>query len=480
MNNEYDIDQLLEEVAQWDLEPEPPSREPEPDREQTEGGRHEPAHEHSRHEHRQPARHRREPEPEEEDWGYEQHDEDYGYEEFREEYYYEDEEEEAPRGKGRLVKELVMRFAGIIFLGAACLMLAWVGLNVKPGTQTAAAVSAGGAKMALPQRLDSYMNNAAADALEDLTYIRKIYTLDENATAAPAPDPDGFGTTEDPAVIRALIDEAWELIGDQEMIWNEGLDFVPGEPFRYYYDETILVIQWKEYIDQRCATMAEVKIAHGSQLRRKLAEDMYSSSVRLFASELANSANAVIAINGDYYGFRQDGINVYQRQLYRTKGEGLDTCFFTSSGDMLFARAGELNSQEQMEQFIQDNDVLFSASFGPVLVDDGELQYCPSYPIGEIDSQYSRSCIAMADELHYLLMTINHTPDARPRCNINQLAEYVHSKGVKKAYALDGGQTAEIVMMGGPVNHVDFGNERPVTDIIYFATALPNAQEVSK
>ena len=50
-----------------------------------------------------------------------------------------------------------------------------------------------------------------------------------------------------------------------------------------------------------------------------------------------------------------------------------------------------------------------------------------------------------------------------------------------KAYTLDGGQTAEIVMMGGPVNYVDYNNERLVSDIIYFATALPGGgQEVSQ
>ena len=28
-------------------------------------------------------------------------------------------------------------------------------------------------------------------------------------------------------------------------------------------------------------------------------------------------------------------------------------------------------------------------------------------------------------------------------------------------------------MMGAPINHVDFGYERAVSDIIYFATAIP-------
>ena len=216
-----------------------------------------------------------------------------------------------------------------------------------------------------------------------------------------------------------------------------------------------------------------MKIAHGSQIRRKLAEDSYSSSVQLYASDMANASNAVVAMNGDFYAFRDLGITVYQRKLYRNNPAQVDSCFFTASGDMLFSRAGELTGEGETQRFIEDNDVVFAVAFGPVLVDDGELQYCKGYPIGEINTEYSRSCIAMTDDLHYLLMTINHTPDARPRATINELGRIIFSKNVWKAYTLDGGQTAEIIMMGAPINHVDFGYERIVSDIIYFATALP-------
>ena len=143
---------------------------------------------------------------------------------------------------------------------------------------------------------------------------------------------------------------------------------------------------------------------------------------------------------------------------------------------MIFSRAGELMGEGETQQFIDENNVVFAIAFGPVLVDNGELQYCESYPIGEINTEYSRSCIGMTDDLHYLLMTINHTPDARPRATINELARYIYSKGVQKAYTLDGGQTAEIVMFGAPINHVDFGFERTVSDIIYFATAIPDEE----
>ena len=190
-------------------------------------------------------------------------------------------------------------------------------------------------------------------------------------------------------------------------------------------------------------------------------------------SDMANASNAVVAMNGDFYAFRDLGITAYQRKLYRNNPAQVDSCFFTASGDMIFSRAGELMGEGEAERFIEANDVVFAVAFGPVLVDNGELQYCSGYPIGEVNTEYSRSCIAMTDELHYLLMTINHTPDARPRATINELARIIYSKNVWKAYTLDGGQTAEIIMMGGPINHVDFGVERAVSDIIYFATAIP-------
>ena len=293
------------------------------------------------------------------------------------------------------------------------------------------------------------------------------------------PNPANFGTTNDPADIREAIKSAADLLDGQSVIFDENADFVPGEPIRYYLDDTILVITWKEYINQRCCTCAEVKVAHGSQLRRKLAEDSYSSSVQLYASDMAKQANAVVAINGDFYAFRDLGITVYQRTLYRNSPAKVDSCFFTSTGDMLFTRAGELTGEGETQKFIEDNDVVFAIAFGPVLVDNGELQYCERYPIGEIDTEYSRSCIGMSDELHYFLMTINHTTDARPRATVNELARFVYSKGVQKAYNLDGGQTSEIIMNGEPINHIDFGFERTVSDIIYFATAIPN-EEASK
>ena len=57
---------------------------------------------------------------------------------------------------------------------------------------------------------------------------------------------------------------------------------------------------------------------------------------------------------------------------------------------------------------------------------------------------------------------------------ISQFADRMIAFGCEKAYALDGGQTGTIVTNDKLMNHPDYGTQRTVSDIIYFATALPD------
>jgi len=60
--------------------------------------------------------------------------------------------------------------------------------------------------------------------------------------------------------------------------------------------------------------------------------------------------------------------------------------------------------------------------------------------------------------------------------HIAEFAENLESFGIQKAYALDGGQTTVIAMDGKVYNDVEFGFQRQISDIIYFATAVPDGE----
>ena len=369
-------------------------------------------------------------------------------------------------------------FGYLILIVLSILALVWALVNVHPGTGTNTGSTTEN-RLDLVGKLDVFMNNSASDALENVAYIRKIYTIPESDLVAPKPDQSKFGSTTDPAVVQAVVDSAAELLEGQELIWNPDIVLMEGSEIEYYCDETILVIAWKEAINNSACSFVEVKIAHGSQLRRALSDNTYGSSVYMYPTQMAQNANAVVAINGDFYGHRSCGITIYQRQLYRFNPRSLESCFFTASGDMIFTHVGELNTEDEVKKFVQDNDIVFSVSFGPILVENGEKKTTNTYLVGEVDIQYSRAAIGQVDKLHYLLMSINEEGVYKNRVTINQAADLIYAKGVPNAYALDGGQTATIVMNGETFNRPDWGNERIMTDIIYFATAIPGEEASS-
>ena len=373
---------------------------------------------------------------------------------------------------------------GFLLILISLAALAWLALSIHPATGTS--VSKPRQRTDLSQRVDAWTANTAADILAQLVssedgesavpLIRKIYKIPEDTLIPPAPDPAAFGVTDDPAVIQAVVDSAAALLEGQELVWNPGIELAPESHMAWYYDESILAIGWKEAIGKTVCSFIEVKIADGSQLRRALAGGVYSSSVAAYATEMARASNAVVAINGDFYTFRIYGITVYQRQLYRNAPEYVDTAYFTASGDMLFSRRGELAGEGEAQRFIEENDVVFSAAFGPIMVENGEkTDLGSSYAIGDFNIPRSRSVFAQTDRLHYLLLNLNWGAGAATMPEVQQI---IYDKGVQSAYNLDGGQTAVLVMNGETFNRVDYGAERTMSDIIYFATAIPEDERM--
>ena len=319
---------------------------------------------------------------------------------------------------------------------------------------------------------EMFANNAKADVLGDLTYIPKHYVIAEDVLLVPAPNPEKYGKTDDPAVIEELLAAYPRVTGIDEPFWSPEHKLLVGK-YNYYADDTIVFVAWRELYGGKNCTFADVYIADPSQLRRKLTDDTYGSNIHKPATDLAKEANAVIALNGDFYKHRGIGITAYQRKLYRFNPYRLELCHVDSKGNMHFTYAGELKEKEDAEKYIADNDILFSLAFGPVLVENYEIHNAGAgYPLGEVNEHYSRSALGQRGSCHYLLMNIN-PGSGTGSATIADSREIMQSMGVERAYAMDGGQTAEIVIQGKMFNPVDFTNERMVSDIIYFATALP-------
>ena len=321
-----------------------------------------------------------------------------------------------------------------------------------------------------------FMNttNALQDATADIRNTEKRYWISADADRAPKPNKENYGRTTDPEEIRLVIQEAETLLDGQNMYFDPNVKTLPGTDIRYYRDETILCVTWKQEINNTAYSFSEVKIADPSQIRRYFSEGEYGSGKLVYPTEMANSVNSVCAISGDYYMFRNAGVIVYKGKVCRVNS-GAHTCYVDVNGDMLFTTMSERFNMESAQQFVDDHHILFSVAFGPILVEDGQKYAFGGYGLGEVGENYARAAICQMDTLHYLLVNATGEPECPVYPTMYAFQDVIASTGCKSAYALDGGQTAAMMINGELVNSVFGGYQRKISDVIYFCTALPNS-----
>ena len=278
--------------------------------------------------------------------------------------------------------------------------------------------------------------------------------------------------------LAAILQKAEALLDGDTTLLSPDTELKEGTTVRYYLDDTILVLNWKQVIDGGVYTFSEAKVAHASQFRRFFSGGAYGSAALCTATEMATSVNAVAASSADYYAYRPYGICVNNGVIYRLDEDKiLDTSFIDEEGDLLFVPRGELVTQEEVEQYVKEHHVRFSLAFGPILIQDGQECVPIAYIVGEISKYLSRAALGQLGTRHYVTVSVNMEPYAVNMPTLRQFATRLQELGIPKAYSLDGGQTATIVMDNTLINSVDYGDQRNISDIIYFATALPEVEK---
>ena len=369
-----------------------------------------------------------------------------------------------------LFKKLL--FAPLLILCAVSIL--WTLVSVAKGGNTVSQGSTGG-NMAVMDRYDMAITNQLSASMEGILAIDKVYWLRDEDVIAPEPNQKLFGETRDPKDIAPVLEAAQELLGGQEVLFSEDKNFIPDSLIRYYLDDTILVLVWQEQFRGSIYTISEIKLAHPSQFRRFFAGNEYGHNKQYLSTEMSAEVNAVMASSGDFYMYRSDGLVVYNGVVERVdRSWGVETCFIDDKGDMSFCHIGQLMNKEEAQKYVDENNIRFSISFGPILVENGVKKYHDWYLLGEIYDPYPRAALCQDGELHYYVITSNSKWPYDAFHDIYTFNDYVAATGCDMAYTLDGGQTATIVMNDQHINPVQYGSQRRISDIFYFATAIPD------
>jgi len=377
---------------------------------------------------------------------------------------------------GKETKQL--NIASMAVLSVLCVLCIILGLLVLTTGEKTPPVINGADDVGIMNAFDDMLQDAMSEAEDYAISLPKVFWLSEDAKKGPVPNPDNYGSTDDPSTLQWLLDDAQTLLQGQETLFSTDVALMPGSVAMYYLDESIFAITWKQVFGDCVYTISEIKVSHPTQFRRHLEGGVIDGPSLSLPSIMSRSVNAVVGSSADHYRGRRAGIIVYGGKVMRIDmPQHVDTCYIDDQGDLIFSYAGELMDKESAQKFVDDNNISFSIAFGPILIDNGVRREIDHYMLGEVHDEYARAALCQMGDLHYLVITANNEGRYRQHLTIHQFARQVEQFGCEKVYTLDGGNTGAIVMNGKLINRTSFGYERFQGDLLYFCTAIPNRND---
>ncbi len=235
----------------------------------------------------------------------------------------------------------------------------------------------------------------------------------------------------------------------------------------YYADEnySIAINTYREYDTD--IYVAEVVLSDPDYLKTALADNMYGKNIKDKTSEIAKSVNAVFAVNGDFYGAQETGYVIRNGVLYRsTAKKDQEDLVILEDGSFLIINESKVTAAELMNM-----GAVQVLSFGPGLIEDGEIAVTEADEVGKAKTSNPRTAIGVISEGHYIFVVSDGRTDESEGLSLYELAEFMQNLGVETAYNLDGGGSSTMYFAGEIINNpTTSGNktkERSVSDIVY-------------
>lgn len=234
------------------------------------------------------------------------------------------------------------------------------------------------------------------------------------------------------------------------------------------YQDDNIQITLKEYeTNDTTVYVADIQLSDASYLQTALAQGLYGKNVTAETSETAESAGAILAINGDNYGSQERGYVLRNGILYRSSAKsGQEDLVIYKDGSFEIINESEVSAEELLA-----NGAVQILSFGPALIENSSIAVTEDEEVGKAKASNPRTAIGIIDELHYVFVVSDGRTDESEGLSLYELAEFMESLGVTTAYNLDGGGSSTMYFNGRVVNNpTTTGNsikEREVSDIVY-------------
>lgn len=310
--------------------------------------------------------------------------------------------------------------------------------------------------------LDTFVIEHTYTVIETETPARQVQsteqiqktTVEVTPALSPSATTTAIHTADDSTPLETTASPTAVEVISTENSYSDGNIFITIQEIRAY-DSTVYV--------------ADVILSSPEYLQTAFANSAYGRNVTAKTSSIAQSANALLAINGDYYGARESGYVIRNGILYRSKANrNAEDLVIYQDGSFAIIQESQTSAQELI-----DSGAWNVLSFGPALLIDGEIAVDEGDEVGRAMASNPRTAIGIVDELHYLFVVSDGRTSASKGLSLKELASVLQDLGAKTAYNLDGGGSSTMVFQGRIVNNPTSNGkritERSVSDIVCIA-----------
>ena len=233
-----------------------------------------------------------------------------------------------------------------------------------------------------------------------------------------------------------------------------------------YRDENMSISLSTYYENDTTVYVADIQVDSPELLKTALSRNIYGRNVTATTSDTAANVDAILAINGDNYGSREKGYVIRNGVLYRdTASKGQEDLVIYADGSYEVINESEISAQELI-----DSGAVHVFSFGPGLIEDGEISVDADDEVDRAKASNPRTAIGILDENHYVFVVSDGRSNESEGLTLKELALFMQRLGVQYAYNLDGGGSSTMVFLDEVINNPTSGHsngERAVTDIVY-------------
>ncbi len=228
-------------------------------------------------------------------------------------------------------------------------------------------------------------------------------------------------------------------------------------------DISIQVNKYTEGSDGNIVTyyVADIYIADITCLTSGFAKDTYGIGYAEDVLSMDESFNAILAINGDYYGNGGDGVVIRNGEVYRKTSSDSDVCVLYYDGTMKTYSADEFDVNQAI------TDGAYQAwCFGPELLDKAGRSITEFTASRHIKEENPRTAIGYYEPGHYAFAVVDGRQSGYSYgMTLSELSDLFENLGCKTAYNLDGGKSSEMSFNDTLVNRPAEGG-REVSDCI--------------